>query len=184
MKRMYYLADSLEAVERVWNNVRYINISAGSFHIISKDDDGIKRHQLSPAGAIRRTDLIHRGEQGALIGAVFGVVFALWLVISRPYDIHIGLFGFMLAVALFLVFGAWAGGLIGLSHEHYKIVPFHKAVEEGKYLMMIDVGTVQQENLLRMLMRLKHPDVLFEGGDSLFINPFEMKTTFQPLHPV
>ncbi|HET8705016.1 MAG TPA: hypothetical protein VFM46_01840 [Pseudomonadales bacterium] len=184
MKRMYYLADTLEAVERVWNNVRYINISAGSFHIVSQDSDGIQRHQLSPAGAVRQTDIIHSSEQGALIGATVGVLFAIWLMVVKPFDLQVGMTGFIVAVVMFLAFGAWAGGLIGLSHMNYKIAPFRKAVEEGKYLLMIDVGTIQQENLLRMLMRLKHPDVIYEGGDSLFINPFEMKTTFQPLHPV
>ncbi len=184
MKRMYYLADTLEAAERVWNNVQHINISSGSFHVVSKDEDGIKRHHLSSASAVRRTDLIHSGEQGALIGGTIGFLFALWLIVAKPFDMNVGMMGFSVAFLMFTVFGAWAGGLIGLSHENYKIVPFHNAIEEGKYLLMIDVGTVQQENLLRMLMRLKHQDVLFEGGDSLFINPFEMKTSFQPLHPV
>jgi len=184
MKRMYFLADTLESVERVWHNLREIDIAEGAFHIVTKDDDGIQRHKMSTAGAFVRTDLIHSGEQGALVGTLLGLAFATWLVVTEPFGLQVGWFGFLFAAAMFGFHGAWVGGMVGLAQENYKLKPFHNAIEKGKYLLMVDIGTPQQENLVRMIIRMQHPELIYEGEDTLGSNPFQRKTAFQPVHPM
>ena len=68
-----------------------------------------------------------------------------------------------------LCFGAWEGGMIGLSRENYKIERFHDDIEAGHYLIMVDVSR-QQRPLVKELMNFDFPQVPYRGGGTRGIN--------------
>jgi len=68
-------------------------------------------------------------------------------------------------------FGAWLGGLVGVSTENYKIKQFHKHIEEGEYLMLIDVDAMQK-TLVESIVAREFAGIRKAGEDTTLISPF------------
>lgn len=183
MHTLMYLMRRLDTAEAVVASLQDLNIGHDAYRVISKDEDGIRRHHLHDGTLIDRTDVVHSGERGALIGGAVGMIFAFLLVLAEPLGVPMGWGGFMVVMAMIGFFGAWVGGMVGLSHENYKLKPFHDALEEGQYLMTIGVRDIVKAESLRQTMMLKHPDALFMADDETVTNPFVSKPEFR-LHPV
>ncbi|MFZ5603035.1 MAG: hypothetical protein ACOY7J_11340, partial [Pseudomonadota bacterium] len=72
---------------------------------------------------------------------------------------------FIFVCCIFTFFGAWTGGIVGISHENHHIARFHDALEQGDTLLMLDAYSPQQENRVRNLMHSRHLEATFEGED-------------------
>lgn len=172
MKRLYYLADNLDTADEVARALHDEGIRDWNFHVLSKDEAGLYKHHLHAATPLHHRDLIRTGERGALLGLVAGmsaaVFSALLLEMSSLHTVMV----FAIAVVLPTLFGAWLGGLIGLSTENHKIARFHDDIEFGRALLMIDVKPVH-EHRIRELMRLFA--VRESGEDTTIIMPFRLR---------
>jgi hypothetical protein len=182
MHTLMYLMDKLETAEAVVSSLKEMNIGYDGYRLVSKDADGIRRHHLHSATPLDQTDILHSGERGALIGGGLGMVFALGLVLSQPFGVPVGWAGFLFATAIIGSFGAWTGGLVGLSHENYKLKPFHRAIEQGKYLMMIGLRDREKVVQVKQAMHKLHPDVSFVADDEAFMDPFTSTPEFRARH--
>ncbi len=179
MRTLMYLMDSLDTARAMAASLNELAVRADGYHVLSKDEDGLRRHRLHSASPLEQSDLIHSGERGALFGAMAGVLFALGLVIWQPLGIPMGWTGFFVAAIFIGCFGAWVGGLVGISHENYKLAPFHKAIADGKYLMVINLREGHRAEELKRLLHERHPEVRFAAEDSSGIDPFASKAEFR-----
>ncbi|MBU2712638.1 hypothetical protein [Zooshikella harenae] len=170
MKRLYYLADEIDEVERISEDLHEEGITDWRFHVLSQDDAGLYNHQLHAATPLQRCDLIHRGEQGALIGFLLGSIAGYATLQLNPTGTDVHWMTFLIVIVLFTMFGTWVGGLAGLSHENYKISQFHDALDNGKYLIMVDARR-HEEPKVRATMNRYHPEANYVGMDSVFTNP-------------
>ncbi|HEY3698548.1 MAG TPA: YrzE family protein [Spongiibacteraceae bacterium] len=168
-RRLYYLADNIEMVDRVANLLHRQGIEGWNFHVLSKDDVGLYKHHLHSATPLHSQDILRAGERGALIGLLAGLVISL---------IVIGVFGFfqnqfiiaaLVITLLVTMHGAWAGGMAGLMNENYKIKRFHGDIEAGRFLLMIDVTNNSREKVKRALDSLP---IVPQGDDSIVVLPF------------
>ncbi|WP_339799082.1 hypothetical protein [uncultured Marinobacter sp.] len=175
MKRLFYLAENIDSVQSISDDLHAHDVSDWRFHIVSRDEAGLYTHRLHTASVLDRTDLARYLERGAIIGAVIGVVAILVLAfitgMQWPMAAWIALFLFATAA------GAWAGGFGGIGAENYRIRRFHSDIEAGKYLLMIDVPQKHLADMKRLMM-LNHPEARLQGVDSSFNQPFG--TTGQP----
>ena len=171
-ERLYYLTDNIESVESITEDLKTIGVEYNHYHVLSRDDDGIKRHHLHSASPLDKYDIVHMGERGVLLGFIAGLVLALSLVISQPFDLSVGWIGFMSVLIFVTFFGAWVGGMAGLGSENYKISKFHDELEEGQYLVMIDT-TIEHEAEVRELMEREHQEAHWGGIDKTATNPFD-----------
>lgn len=183
MHTLMYLMRRLDTAEAMVASLQDLNIGHDAYRVISKDEDGIRSHHLHDGTLIDRTDVVHSGERGALMGGAIGLLFALMLAMTEPLGFPLGWGGFLAVMALIGFFGAWVGGMVGLSHENYKLKPFHQALEEGQYLMAIGVRDIVKAEAVRQTMMLKHPDAIFMADDETAINPFVSEPEFR-LHQV
>ncbi|RDH44746.1 hypothetical protein [Zooshikella ganghwensis] len=170
MKRLYYLADNIDDVERISEDLHAEGITNWRFHVLSRDDAGLYNHQLHAANPIQRCDMIHRGEQGAMIGLLAGCFAGYFALQLTPTGSDVHWMTFVAVIVLFTMFGTWVGGLAGLSHENYKINQFHDALDSGKYLIMVDARR-HEEPRVRANMNQYHPEASYVGVDSVFTNP-------------
>ncbi|HEX6591258.1 MAG TPA: TIGR04086 family membrane protein [Moraxellaceae bacterium] len=182
MRTLYYLMDKLDTAEAMTATLRSQNIDDDGYYIVSKDADGVRRHHLHDASPLDSTDLIHSGERGALIGGLCGLLFALWIAVMKPMGLEMDLFTFLFVSALIGCFGAWVGGMVGISHENYKLTPFHDAIAQGKYLMVISVREPAKARELKQLMHRRHPEALFEAEDAIGVDVMAGKAEFRPRH--
>ena len=182
MHTLMYLTDRLETAEAMVGSLQELNIGHDAYRIISKDSDGIRRHHLHDASPLEQTDIVHSGERGALIGGGVGLAFAVGMTFVQPFGVPLGFGAFLATTALFGFFGAWTGGMIGVGHDNYKLAPFHRAIEEGKYLMTIGVRDAEKASAVKKHMHRQHPGALFVADDDNFTDPFVSKAEFRVRH--
>lgn len=174
MKRLYYLADNLDIVDDVAQTLQREGISGWNFHVLSRDDAGLYNHHLHSATPLQQRDIIRGGERGALTGLCGGILFAIVLLqILELSTVHSALVS-AVAIAIPTLFGAWAGGLVGLSLDNYKIARFHDDIAAGRALLMIDVKPAHDSRVVQ-LMRMFAVEAA--GEDSIFIAPFTLSHT-------
>lgn len=172
MKRLYYLTDTIDSTEQIAKDLQQSGITHWNLHVLSRDVDGLYRHHIHGANTLHRLDLIHSGEQGALIGVIIGLCIGATLFFANPFGITLDALGISAVVLVFTLFGTWVGGLFGLAHENYKIRRFHNDLKAGQYLIMVDFKKVLEKSV-KALMATRHPEARFAGRDSTWINPFK-----------
>lgn len=179
MHTLMYLMPRLEIAEAMVATLRQMGIGDDAYRVVSQDEDGIRRHHLHDATLIDKTDVVHSGERGALAGAGLGLVLAAILLATQPLGFPLGWAGMMLTVLLIALFGTWVGGMVGLSHENYKLAPFHDALARGQYLLMIGMRDDARAAELEMAMLRAHPEAIFVADDETLVNPFASKAEFR-----
>lgn len=182
MRTLYYLMDTLQTAEAAVDMLHRLEISDDGYFIVSKDHDGVRRHHLHEATAIDETDLIHSGERGAIIGGLCGLLFALWIAIFQPLGLEMGLGAFLFVSAVIGCFGAWVGGMVGISHDNYKLVPFHDAIADGKYLLVVNVREAAKAREIKEAMHRQLPEARFEAEDDVGVDVFATQAEFRPRH--
>lgn len=182
MRTLYYLMDRLDTARAMATTLRELNVDDNGYYIVSKDHDGLRRQNLHDASIFAETDLVHSGLRGAIIGGLCGLLFALWIAVMKPFGMDMSLLTFLL-VALFVGhFGAWVGGMVGLSHENYKLTPFHDAIAHGKYLLVVNLREAGRARKIKEVLYRRHPDARFEAEDSGAMSLLSAKTEFRPRH--
>lgn len=169
MKRLFYLVDAIDSVESISDDLHRDGVSNWRFHVVSKDEAGLYSHHVHSASVLDRTDLPRFVERGLIIGGLFALFFilplALWGDLAWPVSAFV-------AMGVFAVLaGGWLGGFGGIGSENYRIRRFHKDIETGKYLVMVDVPKADVERV-EMLMQRLHPEAALGGEGSSVNNPF------------
>lgn len=171
MKRLYYLTHHIEAVDSISKTLHEAGISDWNFHVLSKDKAGLTTHRIHSTTPLHERDIIRSGERGALIGVTVGLCGAM--IVAATNMLPSSALGYLLMATLVFVctmFGAWVGGFLGIQTENYKVRQFHDELEDGQYLLMIDVDA-SHEDTIRKLMSLCH-DATPMGDDTTLITPF------------
>ncbi len=175
MRRLYYVAENVDDAEAVNLALRAEGISHWHLHVLAKDEAGLYTHKIHSANPIHQLDFIHTAVRFAFVGLIAGLLLAsgLW-ILERVgvLDLSIGWLAFALLGGLGLCFGAWEGGLVGLTRENYKIERYHDEIEAGKYLIMVDVKP-DQRPLVKEMMNFDFPHIPYRGGGSTLINALE-----------
>lgn len=172
MRRLFYVADDLETTRAVSDAVHEEGIRDHDFHVVSRDEAGLFRHRIHSAMTYHQLDVIHTGERWALAGVGVGLAAVLLLKLATPWDFSPDAIASAALVAFGGLFGAWQGGMVGLTRENYKLAPYHHELEAGRHVIMIDVPR-EREHDVRDLLRVRFPQVQAAGADTTLINPFE-----------
>lgn len=182
MRTLYYLMDRLVTARAMADTLRELNVDDSGYYIVSKDHDGLRRNDLHDASVFAETDLVHSGLRGALFGGIAGVLFALWVAIVQPFDMEVGLVAFLLIALLIGHFGAWVGGMVGLSHENYRLAPFHEAIAHGRYLLVINLREATRVRKVKEVLHQRHPEARFEAEDGGAMHLLSSRADYHPRH--
>ncbi len=170
MKRLYYLVDDLETTRSVVSDLRCNGVGRSNLYVWGRNDAGLQQYHIHRMNPLQRLDIIHSGEQGAILGLCGGLLLATALHLLQAFPNGLGWIATLLVVVLVTMFGAWVGGIIGVSHEHYKISRFHPAIEEGMYLVVVEAEE-SDVSRVRALMQENHGYAHMEGMDTTINNP-------------
>ncbi len=172
MQRLYYLADDVDVTERVSEALHKEGTSDWNFHVLAKDEAGLCTHHVHRATPYQQLDVVRTGERWGLIGAAIGLLAGLVCFAWQPLPWETNTVMVVMMMLIGGFFGAWQGGMVGLTRESYKIAPFHDDIEAGRYLIMVDVKREDRPRV-RDLMNMEFPKVQRCGSSSTLINPFE-----------
>ena len=172
MKRLYYLTRDVESAELISQDIHESGITDWNFHVLSKRQGGLYKRHIHSANMLHKTDILHQIERGVLRGFAIGVGAAILLT---QIPIHGSILPFSVLVSIVLggiILGGWHGSLFGYQSENYKLKPFHDKIEQGYFLVMIDVSK-KQLDMVEQLMQKQHPEARFCRLGSSFVRPFD-----------
>jgi hypothetical protein len=176
VKCLYYLTRTIAATDQVSADLHEVGVMDFYLHVISRDQAGLKKHQIHSSNYLETLDIVRDGFIGAALGFVIGLAGAGLLSYTKPFGDHVvPSFVYALLVGVATLFGAWEGGLVGIDSEHKKLAKFHDDLVAGKYLILVYVRKHREQVVLKM-MREKHPDAELVAIDSHFVNPFSTVT--------
>lgn len=171
MKRLYYLVSDLHRTKEITSHLKGMGVGSSNLYVWSNDVTGLKEQDINPVGFVDKLDIVHSGEQGAILGLIFGVLFCVGIAIFEPFSVDVGWAVAGLVVILMTLFGAWVGGMIGTSVDNYKLSKFHNKIDQGKHLVVVEVGQ-KNEGLVKTMMARHHQDATLEGVDTTSVNPW------------
>ena len=111
----------------------------------------------SEANVLQKTDLVHGAELGLIVGGAAGLIMGAILVLVPLGGVQLQLFVVLMVALGGALFGLWASSLVAVSVPNTKLLGFAKDIEEGKYLMMIDVPFRRVEEI-QSLLQTRHPE--------------------------
>lgn len=147
MKQHYYLTDDIDSVEKISKDLHGLDITDEHIHIVGGDIDVIEARHLHVARAIDETDIVRSSERGALLGVVLGTLFVMIGSMFRPFGIELSGPSLVMITVLIVGICTYWGGVFGVYFDNYRIAAFHKAVQQGKFLMMVDTLPGQESPL-------------------------------------
>ena len=171
MKRLYYLTHSVDEADCLISDLRRAGVGEWRIHGLSTDDAGLYHHHIHPAHFFQRYDLVHLGERGALIGFTLSVIWSLGVHTMQLIPDSFGLPEAIFTTLLFTLFGAWSGGLAGISRLNYRIARFQDDIDSGACLVLVDVPRRKVAKIRRSI-QCRHPGAILAGHSSTFTNPF------------
>lgn len=169
MKRLYYLSNNIDYVKAISDELHQSGVSDWNFHVVSRDEAGLYKHHLHGSGPLQRTDFIHWALRGTLFGLMLSFCAVILLLWHSSFPLAV-----MIATTLMLtMFSTWVGGLIGISHVHYKVARYYDHLQAGEYLIMVDVPRKHADAIEPLIERRHRGRAQKVGESSSFDNPFE-----------
>lgn len=176
MKRKYYLADTLDALDQtvaVLHNE--LNIKDNNIHVISNNMRGLKEHHLHPANFILKSDIIRGAEQGIVYGLTLGMMFFVVAACQAPFwDITLPVRQMILLTILTspIILGFLSGAFVGVLNHNFRISPFDHELDIGHHLLLVD--TENSQDISKSLADCPITDV---GETNTVIFPFDESTS-------
>lgn len=164
MNRHYYISDSLEELEQVEQELESSGISTEQIHVLSDKDADIEHRQLHGVPSVMKTNMVHSGLKGVLVGLLLAVLVlagAYWFGWTNTFA---GWVPFLFLALVVLGFSIWEGGFFGIQESNRYFRPFHKKLHEGKHVFFVDVEPTQEPALASIVQRHPALEVAGTGG--------------------
>ncbi|MCG8536344.1 MAG: hypothetical protein MI808_14755 [Pseudomonadales bacterium] len=167
MKRLYYLFSGTQYAKSISDDLINSGIDEGQLHFMNKDVAALEAQHVHRTNILDEKDIQHSGTYGALIGAGVGLLFTFYLLAT-----DLGTFMtfpvFLFVCTIFTFFGAWSGGMVGISNDNHHVARFHDAIEQGDTLLMLDAFNDNEEDQLKEVMHSRHMEASYEGEEKDF----------------
>lgn len=161
MKRLYFLVPNLDTAQNVIAELKKHDVFEDSIHLIGKEHHQFEAAHLHRAGIFQTTDFKRALKRGLLIGGILGVIAGIFAYYYNPASLNLGI-GSVIGIIIFgLIFGAWVSTLIGVSVIKPNIVRFEKAIEAGKFLVLVDIPKGKEEEIVSLIKK-QHEEAIVE----------------------
>ena len=154
-RRIYTICPDLQAAQQTMNDLLLARIDEHHIHVLARR--GAPMEGLHEANVLQKTDLVHGAELGLIVGGAAGLIMGAILVLVPLGGVQLQLFVVLMVALGGALFGLWASSLVAVSVPNTKLLGFAKDIEEGKYLMMIDVPFRRVEEI-QSLLQTRHPE--------------------------
>jgi hypothetical protein len=161
MKRMYFLVPGIEITKKIVDVLLLARVDQRHIHVLAKRDTPLEG--LPEASFLQKSDFIPALERGMVFGGLTGIVLGA-IVMAFPGELVLNggtiLATFLIGTGL----GAWISSMVGSSIANSQITRFAPAIENGKFLMMVDVPRSRIENI-EQLVKERYPQAICEGTE-------------------
>ena len=127
MRRFYYISDDLDNLEQIEHELESGGIARPQIYLLSNDDVGLENHDVNRVASFLKTDIVHLGE----IGAVLGLAIAALILLVAHYSgiaAEVSWVPFIFLAIIGFGFATWEAGFIGLHAPNVHFARFEKAL--------------------------------------------------------
>lgn len=168
MRRLYFLVPDVESARKIVDKLLLARVEERHIHVIAKA--GTPMEDLPEANLLQKGDFIPALERGAAIGGATGLLAGLVAVTFPPAEIIVGGGAILASTLAGAGIGSWGSALIGIDAPNSRIKQFEKAIEQGEFLMMVDVRKGRADEIDE-LVKAHHPEAEIHGTEPT-IPPF------------
>jgi hypothetical protein len=154
-RRMYFICPDLQAAQQTMNDLLLARIDEPHIHVLAKR--GTPMEGLHEANVLQKTDLVHGAELGLIVGGAAGLIVGAIIVLVPLEGVELRLVMVLIMGLGGALFGLWVSSMVAASVPNTKLLGFAKDIEEGKYLMMVDVPFRRVEEI-QSLLQARHPE--------------------------
>ncbi len=163
MKRIYFLIPNIEIAKKIVDELLLARIDDHHIHVLAKR--GTAMEGLPEAKHLQKTDIVPALWQGLFVGLVTGFISGIIALFLSSASQMAG--GLILATSLSgALIGAWVSSMVGSSSGNRQIRKFNKAIENGEFLLMVDLP-IQRIDEVEAIVCRNHPETKFEGTEPL-----------------
>lgn len=149
MHRLCLLVPDIAMTKRIADHIKVNGmVPEAHIHVVGKSTLAIEHLNLHNANLFQTTNLpkalLKGGVTGFFMGALLGVVL-IWL---SPWGLVISATGVLVFTLVGIIFGLWISGLIGIGVKNAIIEQTASSIQQGKYLMMLDLTETQEKAII------------------------------------
>ena len=162
MRRHYFIANNLDELAAVQQDLLSAGLTQAQIHVLSEAEAELERRQLHTVEAVLKKDVVRGTERGAAIGLLLA---AAVLLMSWGSGL-VSSIGWVPPVFLSLVvlgFCTWEGGLIGIGEQHADFKRFRQTLDEGGHVLFVDVDEDSDNALQRIIAHYPELERAGEG---------------------
>ena len=163
MKRFYYISDDLDHLENIERDLESAGIARSQIYLLSNDDEGLERHDVNRVASFLKTDVIHAGEIGAMLGVAVAAVVILVSHFSGIAE-QVGWVPFIFLAIVGFGFATWEAGFIGMQAPNIHFVKFQDALNRGRHVLFVEAGSGDVQKLKSVM---KSHDELERAGTEI-----------------
>ena len=163
MHRHYYISDDLDDLKAAENEFYDSGFSKPQLHVLSEQDSELVKHQLNEVDSLSKSDLIHGGTIGAIIGAVISMSILGFGAFSGAATFTDWI-PFLFLSCITFGFCVWEGGLFGIQVKNVEFRRFEEVLKNGMHVLLIDISEEQRSALEAVIRR--HPKLNYAGVGS------------------
>ena len=160
--RMYVTLPDLGSARTLANDLLLARIEDRHMHFLARR--GTDLGELHQASYLHKTDAVHGGFVGFVIGGVMGVAVGFLLVHYPPQGISLELGAVLVAAIVGALLGTWVASMVGLQVPNSRLKGFEGDIQEGKILLMLDVPSGRYEEV-RDIIAKTHPEAADRGNE-------------------
>ena len=161
MERIYFLVPNIEITKKIVDVLLLDRIEERHIHVLAKRNTPLEN--LPEASFLQKSDFIPALEQGMAIGGLAGIMIGVFALIFLG-DLKQGGMIILVCAIAGAGFGAWVSSMVGSSIGSRRLKQFAEAIENGEFLMMVDVPAKRAEGV-EQLVKNRHPEAIHEGTE-------------------
>jgi hypothetical protein len=146
VKRFYYISDNLDDLEQIEHQLEAGGIARPQIYFLSNDDVGLENRDVNRVASFLKTDVIHAGEIGALLGLAIAAVILLVSYFSG-IAAQVGWAPFIFLAIVGFGFATWEAGFIGMQTPNVHFARFEEALEQGRHVLFVETDREDQRKL-------------------------------------
>jgi hypothetical protein len=157
--KLEFLLPDVKSANKACEKLLIARVEEKNIHFLARPD--INLGKLQAATALEKSNMVHEGERGMLIGAGLGLLAGLYVLSFPPWitksplwytnsDWYVVLLVTILAGAFSVAFGA---ALLGVNLFNSDLKRYKNRIDKGEILMIVRVP-FYKVNTIRKMMKL------------------------------
>jgi len=156
--KLEFLLSDINAANQACDRLLLARVGEHHIHFLARS--GLDLGKLHPATALEKTNIIHEGERGVLIGAGFGLLAGLYILKFPPWITQSPLWytntHWYIILLITVLVGAFSvamgAALLGVNLFNTDLKRYKNRINNGEILMIVTVP-FYEANKVRKIMR-------------------------------